>query len=154
MRRRLVFLLVLTAVMATISARAEVVNPSLDRLISLGEVPLERVADIGGIIAAKPMDFADSTGYLKTVVPPTVFPFQKSTMHDVLLVNLSLDIVHPDYYLCFFNPKDIVVHRGAIASIRVVYKNPKKHGDGIWIHLTVPPLESSQTSVAPSGSVK
>ncbi len=151
MRCCLAVLLVLASV---VGARAEDDNPSLDRLIRLGEIPLERAANIGGIIAAKPMDFVDSTSYLKTMVPPTVLPFQKSTTHIVLLVNLSQDIMRPEYYLCFFNPKDVVVHRGPVPTIRVVYKDGRRHDKGIWVHLAMPTFEPSQASMGPAGSAK
>lgn len=151
MRCCLAVLLVLASVVA---ARAADDNPSLNRLIRLGEIPLERVANIGGIIAAKPMDFVDSTGYLKTMLPPKVIPLQKVVVHDVLLVNLSQDIMHPEYFLCFFNPKDVVVHRGPVPTIRVVYKDERRHDKGIWIHLAMPALEPSQASIGPAGSAK
>ncbi len=140
----------LFVLLVALPVHAEDHESSLAKLVSLGEQPLSRVTDLGGIIGGRSVDFTDGSDYFKTVLPPTIFPMQKSTPHVVLVVNLSLDIMHANYHLCMFNPRDIVTHRNdatVVPSVRVVYKDPRRPDKGILIHLTMSVQEHDKAPV-------
>lgn len=123
-------------------------NAVLERLVSLGEQPLVRVADLGGIVGAESVDFTDGSEYLKQMVPPALLPLKKPVPHLVLVVNLSSDIMHPDYRICMFNPRDISTRRNdtlMVPTVRIDWKDPKRHERGIWITLTMSQQEHDRS---------